>query len=150
MNLPYVQATTWDHNHVKRESVFPWIRFGIYNPTNPTNIVYPLGLIDSGSEITFITHEFGKQLGYNIKDTKMKGHVDGVGGGSIEVFYHKVGLILDDGKEKFEFVDYIGFSYSDFPTSMPQQTAILGTVGFFNHLNLSLKYPTLITIDQNS
>ena len=150
MNFPYFLVTHWDKNHVKSESIVPWIRFGVYNPNNHTKIVYPLGLVDSGSEITFISHELGEELGFDIRNTKIRGRADGVGGGSIEIFYHRVGLILDEGKEKYEFIDFIGFSYSDFPTSMPQQTAILGTLGFFNHLNVSFKYPKVITIDQNS
>lgn len=150
MNFPYFLVTYWDKNHVKSESTVPWIRFGLYNPNNPTKIVYPLGLVDSGSEVTFISHELGKELNFDIRNTKIKGTADGVGGGSIEIFYHKASLVLEKGKEKYEFTDLIGFSYSDFPTSMPQQTAILGTMGFFNHLNVSFKYPKVITIDQNS
>lgn len=150
MNFPYVLATRWDPNHIRNESIVPWIRFGIYNISDPSNIVYPLGLIDSGSEISFVTHEFGEQLNIDIKKTKNKGTVNGVGGGAIEVFYHKIGLILEKDEEKFNFEDFVGFAYRDFPTSMPQLTAILGTVGFFNHLNVSFKYPKQISIDQNS
>ena len=115
------------------------------------NIIYPLGLVDSGSEITFISHEFGEQLGFDIKKG-VKDQVIGVGGASIDIYYHKAGLILEDKakKEDCKFTDMMAFTYSDFPISMPQQTAILGTIGFFRHLNVCFKFPSHISINQDS
>ena len=34
-----------------------------------------------------------------------------------------------------------------FPPSMPQQTAILGTLGFFRHFNITFSYPSFIKIE---
>ncbi len=131
--------------------MLPWIRFGIYNPQNPSYALYPVGLVDSGSDITFITHELGEQLGFDIKKGA-KEKVYGVGGGSIDIWFHKVGVILKDRsqKEAINFTDQIAFAYSNFPATMPQQTAILGTIGFFRHLNVCFKYPICISISRDS
>ena len=51
-------------------------------------------MVDSGSEITFVDHEFAEVLGYNIKKGN-KTEVVGVGGAHIDVYFHKVGIILD-------------------------------------------------------
>lgn len=53
--------------HQKRERILPWIRFGIFNLKDQSNILYPVGLIDSGSDITIIDYEFGEKLGIGIK-----------------------------------------------------------------------------------
>ena len=149
MDFPYIKVTAF-YKHQKSERLLPWIRFGIYNPKDASNILFPLGLVDSGSEITFITHEFGEELGFDIK-AGQKGEVSGVGGGTINIYYHKVDLVLrNKSKEICNFVDWMAFAYKDFPISMPQQTAILGTMGFFNHLNVHFQYPFHITISQNS
>lgn len=65
MDFSYIKVLDFPR-HQKRERFLPWIRFGVYNPKSPNQIIYPLGLVDSGSDITFITHEIGEQLGYNI------------------------------------------------------------------------------------
>lgn len=82
MNFPYTKVIDFP-KHQKRERFLPWIRFGIFNPKSSYNILYPLGLVDSGSEITFITHEFAENLGYDIKKGR-KVEVVGVGGGKIQ------------------------------------------------------------------
>lgn len=150
MDFPYTKVLDFP-KHQKRERILPWIRFGIYNPKNPDSIIYPIGLVDSGSDLTFITHELGEHLGYDIKKGK-RASVTGVGGGSIDVYFHKVGIILkgSDGKEVYKFCDFVGFTYKDFPNTMPQQTAILGTIGFFRHLNICFKFPIKISLSQNS
>ena len=149
MNFPYAKVTDISRfPNYKR--TLPWIRFGIFNPLSPKKIIYPLGLVDSGSDITFVTHEIGEQLGYDIASVE-KGEVIGVVGGNIDVYFHKVGIIVENiknNKDLYKFVDLIGFTYKDFPLSMPQQTAILGTMGFFNHLNVCFKFPAQITIAQ--
>lgn len=148
MNFSYIKVLDFP-KHQKRERILPWIRFGIYNPKNPKYIIYPIGLVDSGSDITFVTHELGEELGYEIKNG-LKDEVYGVGGGKIDIWFHKVGLVLEDLKEKeqIKFEDLIAFSFISFPTTMPQQTAILGTLGFFRHVNVSFSYPVKITISQ--
>ena len=65
MDFPYITVTDFV-KHQKRQRKLPWVRFGIYNPNNPNYVLYPLGLVDSGSGLTFITHELGEQLGLDI------------------------------------------------------------------------------------
>lgn len=66
MKFDYIKVLDFP-KHQKRERILPWVRFGIFNPKDQSQKLYPLGLIDSGSDITFINHEFGKQLGFDIK-----------------------------------------------------------------------------------
>lgn len=128
----------------------PWIRFGIYNPKSPTTKVFPIGLLDTGSEISFIDTEIGEALGFPIT----KGYsidVKGVGGGTIKVYLHKVGIYLESNKDN-EVIDYtglVGFTNSNFPKSMPQQTAILGTLGFFEYVSARFDHPKEMTLEQN-
>ena len=147
MNFPYTKVIDFP-KHQKRERLLPWIRFGIFNPKSSYNILYPLGLVDSGSEITFITYEFAENLGFDIKKGK-KVEVVGVGGGKIDVFLHEVGFqIGDSSKEKpIIYKSLAAFTYGDFPSSMPQQTAILGTLGFFEYLDVTFRYPREIIIE---
>lgn len=149
MRFPYLSVLDYP-NHQKRIRYLPWIRFGIANPKNKSGIVYPIGLVDSGSEITFIDYEIGKELGFDIE----KGRSDkiyGVDGGSIQVYYHKATLFVQDKitEEPIEFEDLIAFSKEKFPMTLPQQTAILGTIGFFRHLKVSFDYPKYIDIESN-
>ncbi|PIU35400.1 hypothetical protein COT03_01350 [Candidatus Shapirobacteria bacterium CG07_land_8_20_14_0_80_39_18] len=137
-------------NHQKRTRYLPWIRFGIANPKNKSEIVYPIGLIDSGSEITFVDYEIGEELGFDIETGKSE-KVYGVGGGFIRVYYHKTILYIQnkDSEEPIIFEDWIAFSKEKFPDTMPQQTAILGTIGFFRHLKITFNYPKFIDIESN-
>jgi len=63
--------------------------------------------------------------------------------------YHKVGIRLEDSKNKevYDFVEMVGFTRGGFPSTLPQQTAILGTIGFFNHLNIRFSYPIEIQVN---
>lgn len=134
--------------HQKRERLLPWIRFGIANPQNPATILYPIGLVDSGSDITIIDHEFGENLGIDIRKG-IKDKVYGVGGGSIEVYFHEIEFIIDsDNSEKpIIYHDFAGFTYQEFPATMPQQTAILGTIGLFRKVDVTFNYPKSIIIE---
>jgi len=147
MQFPYIKVLDLP-KHQKRERILPWIRFGIFNPNDKFKILYPVGLIDSGSDISIINYEFGEKLGFGI-EKGVKEKVYGVGGGSIDIYFHKVGLSLYDGsKEKpIVYEDIVAFTYKKFPATMPQQTAILGTMGFFRHVNVTLKYPENIFIE---
>lgn len=134
MKFSYIKVIDFP-KHQKRERLLPWIRFGIFSLKNPSKILYPLGLIDSGSDITFITHEFAESLGMNIKMGR-KVEVVGIGGGEITVYLHQVGFHIYAGSKDKPIIyqALAAFAYRDFPSSMPQQTAILGTLGFFMHL----------------
>lgn len=149
MRFPYLPVLDFP-NHQKRIRFLPWIRFGIANPKNKLEIIYPIGLIDSGSEITFVDFEIGKKLGFDIESGKSD-RVYGVGGGFIKVYYHKSILYVQDNHldEPIVYEDLIAFSKEKFPITMSQQTAILGTVGFFRHLKITLSYPKYIDIEAN-
>lgn len=146
MKFPYIRVIDFP-KHQKRERILPWIRFGVFNPKEPLRILYPLGLVDSGSDITFINHEFGENLGFDIKKGE-KIEVFGVGGGKIDVYFHVVGFHIDDGSREPPIIynTPTAFTYKDFPSTMPQQTAILETLGFFTHVDVALRYPKEITI----
>ncbi len=148
MNFPYIKVLSFP-SHQKKEQLLPWIRLGMFNPKNPDKVIYPLGLVDSGSDVSFVTHELGEELGYDIRKG-VRGDIYGVGGGSIQAWYHNVGILLEDekDKEKIEFTDFIGFTYKDFPLSMPQQTAIFGTQGLFRHVTVTFEYPVRILVNK--
>lgn len=144
MKFPYIKVTDFPR-HQKRERWLPWMRVGISNPKGDSETLYPLGLVDSGSDITIVDHEIGEKLGFDIKKGK-KDKVYGVGGGSIEIYFHEAILRIHDGsKEKpIIYEDWVAFTYKKFPRSMPQQTAIFGTLGFFRHLEVTFQYPKWI------
>ena len=114
MEFPYIKVIDFP-KHQKRERILPWIRFGIFNPKEESNILYPVGLIDSGSDITIIDYELGEKLGFE--------------------------------KKPIIYQDFVAFTYEKFPSTMPQQTAILGTIGFFRHVDVTLKYPKNIFVE---
>lgn len=147
MEFPYYKVTYFP-KHQKFNKLLPWIRVGLFNLSNPCKIVNVLGLVDSGAEITFVDHEIGEFLGLDFKKTK-KDKVYGVGGGSISIRYKQVGLCIEDTvrESKFIYQDFVGFADKPFPLSMPQQTAIFGTIGFFRHLEVTFRYPTSIFIN---
>lgn len=148
MEFPYIKVIDFP-KHQKRERVLPWILFGIFSLKDRSNILYPVGLIDSGSDITIIDHEFGEKLGIEIKKG-IKDKVYGVGGGHIDIWFHKMGLSIHDGGKGEPIIyynDFVAFTYEKFPTTMPQQTAILGTIGFFRQLDVTFKYPKNIFIE---
>lgn len=68
------------------------------NPKDEKNIVYPLGLVDSGSDITIIDHEFGEALGFDLQKARrgQKITVTGVGGGKINIYLYEVGFLLGE------------------------------------------------------
>lgn len=134
--------------HQKRERLLPWIRFGVANPKNPLTTLYPIGLVDSGSDITIIDYEFGENLGIDIRKG-IKDKVYGVGGGSIEVYFHKIEFIIDNGgsDKPIIYQDLAGFTYESFPATMPQQTAILGTIGLFRNVDVTFRFPKSIIVE---
>ena len=148
MKLDYIKVLDFP-KHQKRERILPWIRFGIFNPKDQSQMLYPLGLVDSGSDITFINHEFGRKLGFDIKKG-IRSEVYGVGGGKIDVYFHAVGFSIHDGskEEPIIYQDMAAFTYTDFPSTMPQQTAILGTIGFFRNVDVMFYYPKHIVVEE--
>ena len=150
MTFPYIRVLRF-YKHQKRERMLPWIRFGIFNPKDRSSIIYPLGLIDSGSDITFVDHEFGERLGFDIKKGH-KGEVFGIGGRKIDIYFFKAGISISDGsKEKpIVYEDFVGFTYKEFPITMPQQTAILGTMGFFRNVDITFSYPNYMYIKKKA
>lgn len=147
MEFPYFKVIDFP-KHQKRERILPWIRFGIFNLKDKSKILYPVGLVDSGSDVTIIDYEFAEELGIEVKKGK-KNKIYGVGGGNIEIWFHQIGLSIDDGNSKkpIIFQDFVGFAYEKFPLTMPQQTAILGTIGFFRNINVTFNYPSRILIN---
>ena len=150
MNFDYLQPWVFPgHQKIKRQIAVPWIRFGIYNPENPDKKIFIYGLADSGSDLTIVSRDIADYLGYEINEKKGV-KIAGVGGGMIEGYAREVGLIIEDTKNKDKTIEYatkIVFSKVKFPQSMPNQSAILGTIGFFTHLNVTFKCP-LITIEE--
>lgn len=148
MEFPYTKVLDFP-KHQKRERLLPWIRVGIYNPKDRARIIYTLGLVDSGADISIIDREIGEELGFKIEKGS-KQEIIGVGGGVTHGFLHEVGYRLenpDDFKNVVQYVDYAIFTKNTFSTSMPQQTAIYGTIGFFRHLMVTFYYPKQIIIE---
>lgn len=148
MEFPYIKVTDFP-KHQPRQRLLPWVRVGIFNPKNPQTVVYPVGLVDSGSDVTLINFELGEKLGYEIEEG-IKQEVKGFGGGTITGFYHKVGFIIEEPgnpKNAIKYTDFVIFSKNKFPVSMPQQTAIFGTIGFFRHLMVTFVFPKKVIID---
>jgi len=53
----------------------------------------------------------------------------------------------DGSKNKpITYSDFVAFTYQKFPASMPQQTAILGTIGFFKQVDVTFQYPKRILV----
>ena len=151
MKFDYIRVTQFNDKHQSISHIRPWIRVGVFNPDYPDSVIYSLSLIDSGSDISFFTNEIGEILKFEIK----KGHpalVNGVGGGNITIYMHQVGIIFEDLKtsELIKFTDLIGFSTKEFPPSMPQQTGILGTLGFSRNVEVAFKYPKEIILKTNT
>jgi hypothetical protein len=146
VNFEYTKVIDFP-KHQKRERILPWVRFGIFNPDDKDKILYPLGLVDSGSDVTIVNHEFGENLGYSI-EKGVKDQIVGFGGAKVPVFFHPVGFYIYDGsKEKpIIYQDFVAFSKGKFPSSMPQQTAILGTIGLFRHLKVTFEFPKQISV----
>lgn len=149
MEFPYYKVLDFP-KHQKRARLLPWIKVGIYNPDNPENVIYVLGLADTGAEPTMIDREIAEELDFDVVKGKIQ-DIIGVGGGVVRGYMHKVGFIIDseDGEEKIQYEDFAILTKNPFPKTHPQQTAILGTMGFFKHLIVTFYYPKQITISSN-
>lgn len=148
MELPYTKVLDFP-KHQKRVRLLPWIRVGIYNPKDRSRIIYTLGLVDSGADVSIIDREIREELEFEIEKGS-KQEIIGVGGGITHGFLHKVGYRLDnlsDPNDPVQYVDYAIFTKNTFSRTMPQQTAIYGTIGFFNHLMVTFYYPKQIIIE---
>lgn len=148
MEFPYVKVLDFP-KHQKRRRLLPWVRVGIFNPKNPEEIIYALGLVDSGADITILDREIGEELGFEI-EKGISQKIFGVGGGFIRGFVHKVGYLIENPekpKDLTKYQDLAVFTKNPFPSTMPQQTAIFGTIGFFRHLMVTFIFPKSIIID---
>ena len=65
MDFDYALVTNW-LNHKPHQRYLPWINIGIRKPGS-SETIWPLGLVDSGAEITVIDREIGEELGFNFK-----------------------------------------------------------------------------------
>lgn len=147
MDFPYTLVTDWPKHQVRQRHL-PWINIGIRKP-GTVKTVWPLGLVDSGAELTVIDQEIGKELGLNFKKA-LKSTITGFGGAKVLVLIVEVEFVIDDnsGKSPIVYQDFAGFTKNSFPTTHPQQTAIFGTVGLFRKVNkVSFEYPKRIHIE---
>ena len=148
MEFPYTKVLDFP-KHQKRTRLLPWVRVGIFNPKNPSKIIHTLGLIDSGADISIIDREIGEELDFLI-EKGLKEEITGFGGGVTRGYTHKVGYFLenpDNFGDIIKHIDYAVFTKSTFPSTMPQQTAIFGTIGLFRHLMVTFIFPKSILID---
>jgi len=138
---------------VVTEVIRPWIDIELFNPLTKKHTGFLCScLVDTGSDATFFNEELGQYLGYDIGAGEYR-EITGVGGGSVKAYFHEVGIRVNNpvGKEKpIDIVDSMGFVPGGFPISNPQQTGILGSVGFFRYVNVYFSYPRLIQISINS
>lgn len=151
MEFPYTKVLDFP-KHQKRTRLLPWARVGIFNPKDPKNVIYSLGLIDSGADSTIVDREIGEELKFEI-DKGTPEQIFGVGGGSIKGFAHMVGYLIenpDDPKDLIKYQDLTIFTKNPFPSTMPQQTATFGTIGFFRHLMVTFMFPKSIIINRLS
>ena len=147
MEFPYCKVLDFP-KHQKRARMLPWIRIGIFNPNIPSKVIYPMGLIDSGADISIIDREFGEELGYVITKGSPETLI-GMGGGKTDGYIHELGYLIenpDKPRDIIKYKDYVVFTKNNFPATMPQQTAIFGTIGFFRHLIVTFMYPSGIQV----
>jgi len=147
MEFPYCKVIDFP-KHQKRTRLLPWIRIGIFNPNNPSKVIYPMGLIDSGADISIVDREIGDELGYCIEKGRPE-TLMGMGGGKTDGFVHELGYLIenpDNPEDNIKYKDYVVFTKNNFPVTMPQQTAIYGTIGFFRHLMITFLYPSGIQV----
>lgn len=147
MDFDYSLVTDWP-GHQPRQRYLPWINIGIRKP-NGSNTIYPLGLVDSGAELTIIDGEIGEELGFDLKKAKQV-TLTGFGGSQVPVLILEAELEIDDksGKKPIIYRDLVGFTKQKFPQSHPQQTAIFGTIGLFRNVQVNFRYPNNIHIEQ--
>ncbi|OGY26711.1 MAG: hypothetical protein A2Z11_04310 [Candidatus Woykebacteria bacterium RBG_16_43_9] len=148
MNFEYVQVTDWYKHQPRKRAPVPWLRVGFFRPNNAENIIYGMALADTGADINLITRSIGDNLGYNIRKGESD-NITGFGGGNSKGYHHQMGYIIEDPHKKEEPITYVGnvvIMEKDFPVSVPQQTAILGTYGFFNHVKATFEFPKVFSI----
>ena len=147
MDFDYALVTDWP-KHKPHQRYLPWINIGI-RKFGGKEIVNPLGLIDSGADITIVDREIGEELGFNFKKAKSD-FITGFGGAKVDVFILDCEYIIDDnkGKQPIIYRDLIGFVQNQFPNSHPQQTAIFGTIGLFRNVSVTFDFPRNIHIEQ--
>lgn len=86
MEFPYCKVLDFPE-HQKRARMLPWIRIGIFNPNNPSKVIFPMGLIDSGADISIVDREFGEELGYVITNGAPETLI-GMGGGKTDGYIY--------------------------------------------------------------
>lgn len=149
MNFPYTEVEEY-RGFITIRRVWPWMPITLSNPHNSTKVITPLGLIDSGADITMVDIEIGEYLGYKVEEG-IKDIVFGVGGGKLIGYFHDVNFLIEDPKRKekpIKYSDQVFFVKTSFPTTVPQQTAIFGTVGLFKHTVVTFDFPNVVTINQ--
>lgn len=146
MDFDYALVTDWP-KHKPRQRYLPWINIGIRKPDSK-HTVWPLGLVDSGADLTIVDKEIGDELGFNFKKAK-KDFVTGFGGAKVEVLIVVGEFVIDDksGKKPIIYQDLIAFTKTKFPPSHPQKTAIFGTIGLFRKVQVTFTFPTNIHIE---
>lgn len=146
MDFAYTLVTDWV-KHKPRQRYLPWINIGIRKPGSP-EIITPLGLVDSGAELTIIEREIGEELGFDFKKAQ-KGEITGFGGGKVEALIIDCEYVIDDnsGRKPIVYRDLVGFTKGQFPISHPQQTAIFGTIGLFRNTKVTFNYPKNMHIE---
>lgn len=147
MDFDYALVTDWPR-HKPRQRYLPWINIGIKKPGEDLP-VWPLGLVDSGAEITIVDREIGEELGFNFKKA-IKDTIRGFGGGRVEVLILEAEFVIDDnkGKKPIIYKDFLGFTKGKFPATHPQQTAIFGTIGLFRNVQVTFSFPRKIHIEK--
>jgi len=147
MIIPYSEIETYVGFKIIRR-LLPWIAVTLCNPKNPSISVSPLGLIDSGSDVTMVDREIGTYLDYKIESGR-RDIISGVGGGKTDGYFHEAGFIIYDPRRKekpIKYLDDVFFAKEPFPKTNPQQTAIFGTLGFFKHTIVTFSFPEHIEV----
>lgn len=146
MDFDYALVTDWP-KHKPRQRYLPWINIGI-RKLGGKDTIWPLGLIDSGADLTIVDKEIGDELGFNFKKAQ-RDTVTGFGGAKVEVLVVEGEFIIDDksGKGPIVYRDFMAFTKTSFPVSHPQKTAIFGTIGLFRNVQVTFTYPSNINIE---
>lgn len=147
MDFDYATVIDWP-KHKPRNRILPWINIGIRKP-NTDETIWPLGLVDSGADITIADREIGEELGFNFTKAH-KDTITGFGGAKVEVLILEAKFVIDNNKGKTPIIykDFLGFTKGQFPQSHPQQTAIFGTIGLFRNVQVTFDYPRNIHIER--
>ncbi|MBI2326929.1 hypothetical protein HYU92_01275 [Candidatus Curtissbacteria bacterium] len=147
MDFDYALVTDWPR-HKPRQRYLPWINIGI-RKIGKEKTIWPLGLVDSGADLTIVDREIGDELGFDFKKAR-KNFITGFGGAKVEVLLTEAEYVIDDNKGKRPIIyrDLIGFTKGQFPLSHPQQTAIFGTIGLFRNVHVEFDFPRNIHIEK--